>query len=174
MKLPGILIFIAVLMVIQVKAQDGLTRYEVGNSGCSAAFFAVPDPANISFSPDSSMVYTMESTDPDGITCSLIAVDLAQNLEGDAIEEVLSSYLDFLKAQLEITHSDGYTKGYILPTHPSAHCMRDSWSDDKSRIAVMGCSNGDFIIVLLVFSNSWKDISEKKEGFFQSIRFPGD
>jgi hypothetical protein len=162
------------LLAFSTNAQNSLTSYLVGNSGCSVSFYSAPGPVNVSFSPDSSKVYTIESTDPDGITLSLIAVRLSQNLEGDTIDEVLVSYLDFLKAQLEITHSEGYSTGYVLPSHASAHCRRDSWSDDKSRIAVMGCSNGEFIAVLLVFGNTWKDISGKKEGFFNSFRFPGD
>ena len=174
MKLAKIFLLLMVFSAIQGYAQNQLTRYLVGNSGCSAGFYAQPDPPNVSFSSDSSRMYTMQSTDAEGITCSLVTIKLAQKLEGDDIDAMLTGYMDFLKVQFRVNHSGGYSKGQILATHPKAQGMSDNWSNDKSEISVMGYSDGHFIGILLIFADKGKNMTAKKAEFFKGFRFPGD
>jgi hypothetical protein len=174
MKILTILI-LSLLTSIQLLGQTSLSKYKIGDSGCSAYFFAEPSPAQLSYSPDSSKVYEMQSTDPDGITCYSITVLLSIELGRDEISGILKSYLDYLKEQYKIIVAAGYGEGNTLTTHPSAIGIRDNWSDAESDMALMSYSDGKIIEVMIVFANEkGKDISSKSEVFFKGFRFPGD
>ena len=156
-------------------AQERLTKYPVGNSGCSAYFISPPGAAELSYSPDSSRVYTMTASEKSGITYDLITVALSQEMPEEGQEQILISYLDYLKEQMKIVHSAGYGHGHSLTTHPSARGVLDYWSDSESEIAVMGYIDGKFIAVLMVSSNNKAEgIENKREAFFKGFRFPGD
>ena len=174
MKIPLVLLFATVLLASKSYYQDDRTVYQVGNTGCSAYFSCRPNPAEWSYSPDSSKVYTMECTGQDGITYSLIAVDLLVELSGEDVEAVLSSYMDFLKTEINITSSLGYHKGYNLPAHPSATVITDTWTDADSEISVLGCSNGKIIAVLLIFNKKTSVQTVNADLYFNGFRFPGD
>ena len=157
MNLARILLVITIVSSLSGYTQGTLTRYPVGNSGCSACFFVKPDPATVSFTNDSSRIYTMQSTDAEGITCSLVTIKLAQKLEGDDIDAMLSGYMEFMKAQFAVKQSGGYTRGITLPAHPKAQGMSDDWSNDKSDVSIMGYCDGNFTAILLIFADKGKD-----------------
>jgi hypothetical protein len=155
-------------------AQSDINRFQVGNSGCSASFYGQPDPAELSYSPDSSKVYTMESADLEGVTSSIILVQLSNVYNDDEIEGLITSYLDFLKGQFKVVNAAGYNNGYKLHTHLSAKGVVDTWVSETDDIHVMACSDGRIVAVLMVFADKGKDVIAKRDTFYKSFRFPGD
>ncbi|NVO21642.1 MAG: hypothetical protein HXX13_18220 [Bacteroidetes bacterium] len=163
-----------ILLSVAGYSQDNWKQYPIGNSGISAYFSCNPGIGDVAYSPDSSKVYTLECKPMEGLTYSLIAVDFAIDLSNDEVENVLSSYLDYLKSEFKVVSSVGYDVGHFLPTHPSAVTITDSWDDGTSEISVGGCANTGTIGVLLVFRTKGSTINTQKEKFFQGFRFPGD
>jgi hypothetical protein len=172
---PPLFLFLLTSFTLSLFSQETLRKYPIGESGCSAYFFTEPAPATMEYSPDSSRVYIMESTDNEGITCSVITVALAEELAGDDIEAVMTSYMDFLQEQFNVLEASGYAGGNTLPDHPSAIGIRDYWIDAESEMEVMGYSDGKFIAVMLIYADdNEKDITGKSATFFRGFRFPGD
>jgi hypothetical protein len=166
---------ILVLAISSLHAQDSFKKYPIGDSGCSVYFFNEPGPSDMSYSQDSSQVYTIESLDPEGINCSVILVSLSTEFEGDDIVDLTEAYLDYLKDQLKVTESVGYSTVETLSTHPTAKCIRDYWQDEDSEMSVMAHNDGRYIAVMLAWSDKeGYDITPQCEAFFKGFRFPGD
>lgn len=174
MKYIAIILLLVSYCALEGFAQSDVTRFQVGNSGCSASFYGQPDPAELSYSPDSSKVYTMENTDLEGVTCSIILVELSNVYAEEETEGLITSYLDFLKGQFKVTNSAGYNNGYKLHTHLSAKGVVDTWVSEKDDIHVMSCSDGKIVAVLMIFADKGKDVIAKRDAFYKSFRFPGD
>ncbi len=162
------------IVISAVQSQDQLKKYYIGDSGCSAYFYSNPGEAEKSFSPDSSKVYTLESLDEAGNTFSIIVVDLAVELPGEEVENILISYLDYLKEQFGVLSSAGYGKGHMLETHASAKGINDFWSSQEDDISVRAWGDPNFLAVMMVFSEKGKDVTSRSQAFFNGFRFPAD
>lgn len=172
---PVLAIALILLLSSQVFPQNSLKKYPIGDSGCFAYFFAEPFPADLSYSPDSSRVYVMESMSSDSVTCSTITVMLAEEIPQEEIEGMMTNYLDYLKSNLNVTESTGYGRGVSLATHPGAKGIRDFWKDETSDISVISYSDGKVIEVMMIYAQDpEKDITNKRDAFFNGFRFPGD
>ncbi|MBK7029929.1 MAG: hypothetical protein IPH45_12270 [Bacteroidales bacterium] len=134
----------------------------------------IPEKRRESFSPDSSKVYTLESLDEAGNTFSIIVVDLAVELPGEEVENILISYLDYLKEQFGVLSSAGYGKGHKLDTHASAKGINDFWSSQEDDISVKAWGDPNFLAVMMVFSEKGKDVTSRSQAFFNGFRFPAD
>jgi hypothetical protein len=155
-------------------AQDTFRKYPVGESGCHAHFFGDPGQAELTYSLDSSGVYTLESSDEEGSVYSLILIDLLEPLEESDVEMMLTSYLDFLKGQFNVTSASGYGKGHALPTHRNLEGITDLWTTEEDEIDVCAYGERKFLAALLVFRAKGTSISERSAAFFKGFRFPGD
>ncbi|MDP4264643.1 MAG: hypothetical protein Q8941_19090 [Bacteroidota bacterium] len=150
-----------------------LKKYPINFSGCSAYFFCDPGAFAVDYSDDSSKVYTGECTNQEtsyGIICVKLK-DTVANIN-DA-EELLVSYLDYLKKNFKIVSSAGYGKGHRLKDRENTRGIIDYWKDEeKNNWKIKGWTDGKFIGVLYTYSK--KDLSETMANvFLDGFRLPG-
>lgn len=173
-RIPSAMITILLLLPCFLAAQDSFRKYPIGDSGCSAYFPVDPGQAELSFSPDSSRVYTIECTDTDGRTFSSIVIGLSIELAEAEIEPILISYMDYLKEQFQVTGSAGYGTGHSLSTHPSAKGVIDYWSTASDDVSVAAFGDSNTLAVMMVFSGKGQEAGNLSQVFFKGFRFPGD
>lgn len=168
---------IAVLLSALIIIHSGhaqLKKYPIDNSGCSAYFFCNPGTFNVSYSEDSSILYTGECKAADSITYGIICVKLKEAVTGSqTAEELLISYLDFLKTTFDIRSAAGYGKGHTMDSNPQAHGVIDYWkagNDDEWK--VKGWTDGKFIAVMYVYASGSLQETEKQNAFLNGFRFP--
>ena len=152
---------------------QGLKKYAIDNSGCSAYFFCDPDTFDIEKSQDSSVVYTGECSN-DSIEYGEICVKLKQKPDGlQASEDLLISYLDYLKTTLNITGAAGYGKGHRLKNRENTRGVIDYWADkDKNNWKIKGWTDGNYIAVMYAYSK--KELPETKINIFlDGLVLPG-
>ncbi len=149
-----------------------LKKYNIGKSGCAAGFYCNPGNFEMTYSPDSSKVYTGECK-LGGLTYDVICVQMKEQIkELTYAEGVLVQYLDYLKSSIQVTTATGYGKGHKLKGNEKATGITDYWKDkDNNNIKVKGWTDGTYIAVLLVVSD--KEIADtKSKVFLDGIVFP--
>ena len=104
-------------------------RTDVGTTGLSA-YLPKGFPAfNVTDSPDGSRVHSGE-IGVGGFAFGCIALRFKDPLAPDEDPEaLLASYLDFLKAEFNITSAAGYGRGHTLESEPAARGIIDYWVD---------------------------------------------
>ena len=159
-KISGLFSAFIILVSSQPSSSQGVKKIPIGKSGCSLYSYCEMK-FDISKSPDSSMVYAAECTKED-ITYGIICVQLVNPPENlQMAEDLLISYLDFLKGNFGITKSAGYGKGHILNKNENTRGILDYWEDgEKNKWKVKAWTDGKFIGVMYVYS--LKDIPESK------------
>ncbi len=169
-----ITIILLCLFAVNTASGQSLRKYPVSNSGCSAYFFCDPSGTfNTEKSPDSSDVFTGECTD-DSISYGVICVRLKDQISDLKVsEDMLVSYLDYLKGSLNITSAAGYGKGHRLKNSGDTRGMIDYWKDkDGLNWKIKGWTNGKYICVLYVYTKS--EVPETKANvFLDGLLFPG-
>ncbi len=156
-------------------AQEGVKfqKVAIGNSGAYAYMPGPCDPAVLEKSPDSSLVYTM-NTVVDNFVFDVVLVKLNVYVAPQEVEPLLESYLDFLKTPLEIVSAAGYGKGHTLTTHPAAKGILDYWKDkDGNEVKVMGWADTQYIAVMIITGKTTPNLGVS-DVFMKGIRFPGD
>ena len=163
-KLSGLFLFLTITAYSQLSTAQGLKKLPVGKSGCSLYSYC-DMKFDASKSPDSSMVYAGECTKED-LTYGIICVQLVNPPENlQMAEDLLISYLDFLKGNFGITKSAGYGKGHILNKRENTRGILDYWEDDeKNKWKVKAWTDGKFIGVMYVYS--LKEIPETKVNIY--------
>lgn len=149
-----------------------IKKYYAANTGCCVYMYCDPGTFSLDLSPDSSEVYT-GTCDIDSVTYTVILVKFKSKVESiDAAEDVVVSYLDYLKSAFKINKSVGYGKGNRLNNDENTRGVVDYWEDTSgNHIKIKGWTNGAFIGVLMVTSNA--EINEDKVNFFlNGLRFP--
>jgi len=118
----------------------------------------------VDYSQDSSKVYTAECVKDEvhyGIICVKLltpAVDLS------SAEELVVSYLDYLKVDFEIASSAGYGKGHRLNSNENTRGITDYWTDKENvNWKVKAWTDSKFIVVL--YANSKKECLKQKQMF---------
>lgn len=148
MKHTATLLLLAGLPLATMQAQaDKAPRLEktaIGSSGCSAYLPVKMPEFELTYSEDNAEVYTA-SMDIDSFTFGCIAVKFAEpftDSDPDDMEELLMSYMDYLKEAFEITGSAGYGRGHTLEAYPDARGVLDYWEDAQhTQYKVMGWVN---------------------------------
>lgn len=130
-----------------------LVKTDIGQSGC-AAYLPEGMPAfGLDKSEDSSDVYTSE-IELDSFVFGCIAVRFSEpfiNSSPEEMEELLISYMEFLKGPFEITGATGYGKGHRLDGFPEARGVIDYWEDGNgNQYAVKGWVNQKYIGFLYI------------------------
>ncbi len=153
-------------------------KTDIADSGCKLYLPGQADPVNISYSPDSSIVYTIETIDTSlgsfyhfgSIVINLKGVDLAGQEE-----DMLMSYMDYLKTTFNVKESAGYGKGHSLPTHPSAKGVLDYWLDEtQTHWVVKGWAAESTIFVMFIYGPKDFPNPNVADIFFNGARFKGD
>ena len=170
MKKP-LFLFVLIFSCV-VNYGQSLKKYPIGESGCSLYMYCDPGKFGVSFSEDSSKIYTAECSNEE-VGYGLICVKLLEAVNDSArSEQLLIAYLDYLKTAFKINSSVGYGKGHTLRRNPSVHGVLDYWEDqDKNKWKIMGWTDGAFINVLYAYSK--KELPYTKVNvFLEGIVFP--
>lgn len=156
-------------------AGQSLKKYPIGNSGCSLYTFCDPGTYAVSYSDDSSLVYTGDCKAVDSLTYGVICVKLKQPVNtGQETEELMIAYLGFLKTAFDIVSSAGYGKGHTMEKKPEARGIIDYWKDKTGDDWKIKCwSDGKYIAVMYVYAKGKMNETPKVNVFLDSFRFPG-
>ena len=140
-------------------------KYAIGNSGCAAYFFCDPGTFGMDYSEDSAKVYPTECNS-DQTSYGMICIQLKASITDISnAENVLVTYLDYLKKTFKIKSSAGYGKGHRLKNQEDTRGIIDYWQDDeKNNWKVKGWTNGKFIAVLYAYSKN--DLPETKVNLY--------
>ena len=154
------------------------TKVDVGTSGCKLYMPGTPDPVELSYSPDSSKVYTIESLDSTYSSYFHLGAIVVRLKDTDITgqeEDMLVNYMDYLKDAFKIAKSAGYGKGHTLSTHPTAKGVLDYWEDaDGDQWVVKGWAAESTMFVMFIYGNKEFPNMSVREVFFNGARFPGD
>jgi hypothetical protein len=154
------------------------TKTPVGDSGASLYLLGAPTDQTVSYSPDSSRVYTIETVDTTqgadyhfgAIVVSLNNVDLK-----DIEETMLVQYMDYLKEMFGVKEAAGYGKGHTLSTHPTAKGVLDYWLDSSgTHWKVKGWAAESTLFVMFIYGPEDYPNVNVAEVFFNGARFVGD
>ena len=175
-KIIGLLLLILVHFA-QAQTNNRFSKYAIGNSGCKAYFPQNPGKPDVSYSPDSAKIYTIdvENTAWGKYNFGLIIADLPHVDLKDNEEMMLMSYLDFLKTQFSIVEAAGYGKGHSLPSHPTARGVLDYWKDKTGDDwVVKGWVAEQTLVVMFIYGKPAFTNTNIQELYFNGFRFPGD
>jgi|CXWL01.1.fsa_nt_gi hypothetical protein len=163
---------LAAFLFIATADAQSLRKYPVSNSGCSLYSYC-ESKYDVDYSEDSSKVYTGECTSGE-VTYGIICIKLLNTVTDlSAAEDLMVSYLDYLKMNFEIKKAAGYGKGHRLNNNENTRGILDYWEDkgmDKWKIKAW--TDGKYIGFMYAYSK--KDLPETKlDVFLNSFRFPG-
>ena len=155
-------------------AQNTLKKYPIGESGCSTYLFCDPGKPGVSYSEDSSVVYTMECK-YDDLMIGLICVQLKESIANmDDAENMMISYADYLKTTFSITSAVGYGKGHTLNNHSTARGIIDYWkSSDGTEWNIKSWTDGSIISFMFAYGtkSSLDTHFNQLQAFFNGFRF---
>jgi len=161
-----------ILFLSSSSFSQSLKKYPISNSGCSLYTYCEPK-FSVEKSADSSQVYTGECLKEE-VNYGVICVKLLNPVESLAMaEDLLVSYLDYLKESFEITKAAGYGKGHRLNNDENTRGIIDYWEDkEKDNWKIKAWTNGAYIGVMYAYSK--KPLPESKVNvFLDSFRLPG-
>lgn len=159
----------------QEAAKASFRKYPVASTGCNIYFPAPPETWTLEKSQDSSDVYT-NSVIIENLAFDAIVVKLAEPMEewtNEEKQDLLISYLDYLKGELKVIEAAGYGRGQILQSNEAATGVLDFWKfEDGTQGKVKAWANDTYLAVLLVSGVS--DPSDKSiaDVFLNGFRFP--
>lgn len=171
-SMKALLILLTACICYGAVQSQPFRKYNIGNTGCTVHMYCDPKGFILDYSMDSSVVFTGECIS-NGVHYGVICIKLLQPIsDPDAAEEVMLSYLDFLKADFRIKDSTGYARGHLLRDNPSTRGVLDYWKDiDDNGWKVKAWTNGVFIAVL--YGHTKEVMSEQKmNAFLDSFRLP--
>jgi hypothetical protein len=144
---------------------QSIKKYEIGSTGYFAYFYCDPGPFEERYSEDSSIVYTAQCTS-DSTTYGVIFVKLTSPISDlSAAENLLVSYLDYLKKTFNISSFAGYGKGHRLRGREDTRGIIDYWKDEaRNDWKIKGWTDGKIISVL--FARGKKQLPETKVNVF--------
>jgi len=162
-----------------VSAQESSTvsfsKYPIETTGCHIYLPAVPPAWAISFSDDSSSVYTNSVTYNDFIFDAIL-VSFKVPFTGEShevLEDLLISYIDFLKEAYDTDESSDYGKGQILPGNDDALGVMAFWeSADGTQTKLKGWITETHLAVLLVYGTNDPSELALTDAFLNGFRFP--
>ena len=155
-------------------AGQRIQKYTIAQTGCSAYMFCEVKEFSMAYSEDSSMVYTGECTGTDEVNYGVICVKFKEPLpDMSEAENVLISYLNYLKPHFDVAAATGYGKGHKLAGYDKAVGVIDYWKDKEgNNLKLKGWTDGQFIAVLYAYSK--KELPKQKVNLFlEGFRFPG-
>lgn len=171
-------IFLLLLLPATLFAQSPspLTSYPIGNSGCAILLPSVPDPVTMSYSPDSSKVYTIECIDSSlgkYYHFGTVVVKLKEAWGPGEEYELITGYMDYLKTTFSVDSAKGYGTTGPLASRPEAVGVSDRWIDsDGDCWRVVGWAKPDMLFVMFVYGPKEYPDEEYLKKFFQGAAFP--
>jgi hypothetical protein len=166
--------FLLSFLVIATIAANGqsLKKYPISTSGCSLYSYC-DAKYDVDLSEDSSKVYTGECMVAD-VSYGVICVKLLTPVTDLTMaEDLVISYLDYLKVSFDIKKAAGYGKGHRLNNNENTRGILDYWEDKNlDKWKVKAWTDGKFIGFMYAYSK--KELPETKVNvFLESFRLPG-
>jgi len=166
-------IFLTTIFLISthLSYSQGLKKYPIGNSECSFYNYC-ESKFTVSKSQDSSLVYTGECS-RENITYGIICIKLLNPVDDLTMaENLVVSYLDFLKGNFNITRAAGYGKGHRLNNNENTRGILDYWVDkDGDKWKIKAWTDGKYIGFLYAYGKS--ELPEAKVNLFlDGFRLP--
>lgn len=148
-------------------------RTNIGTTGLSA--YLPPGFPELTAAPseDGSQVHSGE-LEQGGFVYGVIGLRFAAPLEGDpeSHEQLLVTYLDYLKSQLAVTGAAGYGLGHRLESEPSARGVIDYWQDALGRqYAIKGWVTPTHLAVLYIAGPTEYPVFNAQQLYLDGIRF---
>lgn len=148
-------------------------RTNIGTTGLSAYLPAGFPAFTVAPSEDGSQVHTGE-LEQGGFVYGAVGLRFAAPLEADpeSWEQLLVSYLDFLKGQLGVTGAAGYGLGHRLESEPSARGVIDYWEDASgTQYAIKGWVTQTHLAVLFIAGPTAYPVLNAQQLYLDGIRF---
>ena len=172
--LPYILL-LTLPLTLSAQGFPRLQKFSLAESGFQAYLPFYPENVELSWSDDSSKVWTGEVEGGDylfGVICVEFAEPIGYNAEDNTA--LLESYLDYLKEAFEIVESAGYGYGHTLESTENAIGILDYWVDsDEASWSIKGWVSNRYLAVLYVGGDREPDVSSANM-FLNGIRFPAE
>lgn len=151
------------------------SKYQINQTGRYVYLPADPGEFEVAKSEDGSDVYTREVTSNE-FNFAIIMVNFAdgamEEQSPEDLEEVLTSYLDFLQTQFGVTDAAGYGRGHTMESNPNARGVIDYWQDsDSLQYAVKGWVDKETLAVLLLYGKGDYPYFNAQEMFLNGFRF---
>ena len=166
-----ILLLASFLISAALNAQT-LKKYPVSTSGCFLYNYC-ESKYDVTYSDDSSKVYTGECKSGE-VTYGVICIKLLRPFDDLlAAEDLMVSYVDYLKGSFGIKKAAGYGKGHRLNNNEATRGILDYWEDKElDKWTIKAWTDGKFIGFLYAYSK--KELPEQKVNvFLDSFRLPG-
>lgn len=165
-------LLLAVLLLAGFANGQSFKKYPISNSTCSLYAYC-PIKYDVDYSEDSSKVFTGECTSGE-VTYGVICIQLLKPITDlNAAEEMMISYIDYLKVSFDIKKAAGYGKGHTLANNENTRGILDYWEDkSQDKWKIKSWTDGKFIGFMYAYSK--KELPEAKVNvFLESFRFPG-
>ncbi len=151
-----------------------LSKTPIGNTG---SFAYLPEnkatnPFELSYSPDSSKVYTGDFLEGEHhFSVILVKFNFSLNTQLEK-ENMILNYLEYLKTSFNIVQSAGYGKGHTLESAPEATGVIDYWVDkDKDKWAIKAWADGNTLAVMMLYGATEYPIFNVQQMFLNGFRF---
>lgn len=169
------IILLIILFYPVLSFSQSWSRFDIGDSGCSAAFPYEPEWES-SYSQDSSYLWIGEVFEND-IYFGVICVEFAQPFsEGSTRDDLILTaeiYLDYLQAEFSIVSHTGYEKQYSFESDDDACGVSDNWQDNEGDPWYIQTWIDPFnMVVLYMYSDPDHEMDTYRDYFFESFLFP--
>jgi hypothetical protein len=170
-----ILIFCFISLQLFGQEKEPIPRFVKTKILNSSSYAYLPNAnaeINVSYSEDSSAIYTYEEL-IGNFTFSFIHVDFMHEIN-DSLEQqqVLVSYLEYLKTQLEIEGSAGYGYGHTLESQPNTQGIIDYWmGKENTKYALKAWTNSKHITIFFLYGTEEYPYFNAQQMYFDGIRY---
>lgn len=150
-------LFSALSCSFSLMAQTGkvprFSKSFIGDNGCYAYMPTAETVVfELDYSEDSSKVYTGGVKASDSLNYEVILVELKSETATEDQEDLLISYLDYLKTAFNVTKNVGYGKGHTSEKNPKAKGIIDYWEDaDGLKYEIKGWVDNKRIAVMIIY-----------------------
>lgn len=154
-----------------------LEKRSVGATDAKTYLIKGTPDFEMSLSEDQSEVYVTETQHGDHTFGAIIVrfVPPMSEQTPEDMENLLVSYLDYLKQQFGITGAVGYGHGHTKDKVPDARGIIDYWEDaDGLKYAVKGWVNQSFLAVLCIYGPDDYPIFNIQDMYLNGFRFPNE
>lgn len=152
-----------------------LSKIPISNSGCSAYFPADMETFDLSYSEDSSEVYTGE-INASNYLFGTITVKFAERISEEEVmylDTIAINYLTYLRSIFNITSYAGIGSGHTLDSNPKAKGYIDYWEDaEGDSWAVKAWIDNDYLSIMYIVGDINNMNFNLQQMFLNGFRFP--